>query len=42
MPEWMLQGLMTNLRTWMEIWKNAAFCQLYSKYYDALEKQLKA
>lgn len=42
MPKWMLQGLMTNLRTWMEIWENAMFCNLYGKYYDALEEQLKS
>lgn len=42
MPKWMLLGLMTNLRTWMEIWENAAFCQLYSRYCDTLEEQLKA
>lgn len=42
MPKWMIQGLMTNLKTWMEIGENTIFCHLYSRYYDVLETQLKA
>lgn len=40
MPEWIIQGLMTNLKTWIEVEGNSLFRSSYIQYYNILKNQL--
>lgn len=39
MPKWIIQGLMTNLKSWIEIEGNSLFGSSYIQYYNMLKKQ---
>ncbi|MGN0295235.1 MAG: hypothetical protein ACI4D3_14655 [Lachnospiraceae bacterium] len=39
MPKWIIQGIMTNLRSWIQFEENPLFCNFYIEYYNALKSQ---